>query len=152
MVCGMGVLFAGGLGYTESSAPEGADSDPKLVKSGTFTAQGVRLSFIGSGVEWNGVLHYEGTSRKFRVTGLGVGGIGVSLDKVSGTVYNMKKIEDFAGAYGNLRAGITIGKTIRDKHIWAENENGVRIRMKSDDEGLQLNLGGDALVITWRDD
>jgi hypothetical protein len=170
VLCAAAVVLSSNACSSEASSPQAAESsesdskqateadssaektqaDPPLVESGTFTAQGIRLSFIGSGVAWNGVLHYKGASRNFRVTGLGIGGIGVSLDKIQGTVYNMKKIDDFVGAYGNVRAGITIGTTLSDKHIWAENEKHVRIRMKSENQGLQLNLGADALVVTWR--
>ena len=122
------------------------------VKSGTLTMSSWKVAFIGSAGQSKGVLNYAGKSRKFKMTGLGIGGVGVSTSQASGVVYNMKTADDFLGAYSSGRSGITFGdEVLKDRMLWLVNEKGVKIKLKTTKEGLELNLGADGSVITWDD-
>ena len=120
-----------------------------LVESGTFNVEVLRVSFIGSAARGKGVLHYKGKDYKFTATGLGAGGVGASKTVASGTVYNMKKLDDFVGTYVNARSGIAVGDKSKSKSIWVQNEKGVRLEARSKTKGLQLNLGVDGVLVTW---
>lgn len=128
-------------------------ADEKMVKSGTLTLSGWKVAFIGSAGQSKGELTYEGKKRKFKMTGLGIGGVGVSSSKATGTVYNMKSMDDFAGSYTSARTGVTLGDSefIKDRMLWLQNENGVKIELKTAKAGMELNLGADGTVIKWDD-
>ena len=121
------------------------------VKSGTFSLEILRVSFIGSAARATGVLNYGGKTYKVEATGLGVGGFGASKTMISGTVYNLNKREDFAGTYANLRSGIAVGETDMAKSIYVENEKGVRLKGKPETSGVQLNLGADGFILSFAD-
>jgi len=121
------------------------------VESGTFSLEIWRVSFIGSASHGSGVLHYGGKTYEFKASGLGAGGFGASKTTVSGTVYNMKEREDFAGTYANVRSGVAVGEEGVSKSLWVENQKGVRLKGKPDMSGVQLNLGVDGVVVTWAD-
>lgn len=123
------------------------------VKSGTLTMSSWKVAFIGSAGQSKGVLSYGGKSRKFKMTGLGIGGVGVSTSDATGVVYNMKNADDFLGTYSGGRSGVTVGddEVIKDKMLWLQNEKGVKIELKTDKDGVELNLGADGSIITWDD-
>ena len=121
------------------------------VKSGTFSLEILRVSFIGSAARAKGLLHYGGKTYKIKATGLGAGGFGASKTKITGTVYNMNRREDFAGTYVNLRSGVAVGETGMAKSIYVENEKGVRLKGKPEMAGVQLNLGADGFVASFDD-
>ncbi len=130
-----------------------AQADEKLVKSATLTLKGWKVAFIGSAGQSKGVLSYQGKSRKFSMTGIGIGGVGISTSEATGVVYNMKSMDDFVGSYTSARAGVTLGDSefIKDRMMWLKNDKGVRIELKTSKEGFELNLGVDGTVIKWDD-
>ena len=87
------------------------------------------------------------------MTGLGFGGIGISTSSATGVVYNMKSMDDFLGSYTSARSGITLGddEFIKDRMMWLKNEKGVSIKLTTEKEGIELNLGVDGSVISWDD-
>jgi hypothetical protein len=121
------------------------------VESGTFSLEIWRVSFVGSAAHATGVLNYGGKSYDIKATGLGIGGFGASKTTISGTVYNMEKREDFAGAYANVRSGIAVGDKDMAKSIFVQNDKGVRIKGKPETTGVQLNLGADGFVVSFAD-
>ncbi len=130
-----------------------AVAEDELVESATLTMTSWKIAFIGSAGQSKGELSYQGKKRKFKMTGLGLGGIGLSTSKATGIVYNMKTMDDFLGSYTSARSGITLGddEFIKDKMIWLKNEKGVSIELTTVKEGLELNLGVDGSVIKWDD-
>ena len=124
-----------------------------LVKSGTLTLKGWKVAFIGSAGQSKGELSFQGKTRKFKMTGLGIGGVGISTSEATGVVYNLKTIDDFTGSYTSARSGVTVGdkEILKDKMLWLKNEKGVRIELKTSKDGLELNLGVDGTVINWDD-
>jgi hypothetical protein len=80
---------------------------------------------------------------------ISVGGIGISTIDAKGEVYNLNRVADFPGAYGQGRYGAVVGQASMGD-LWLENPKGVVMHMKAKREGLMLSLGGDAVVITMQ--
>ncbi len=119
-----------------------------LVRSGTLTIEQVQIAFIGSGNLGGGTLAVGGKNYSFSVGGLGIGGFGVSKMEATGSVYNLKNINDFAGAYVQARYGIAVG-SMSTGQLWLQNTKGVVIELKAKRTGLALSLGGDAVYINF---
>jgi hypothetical protein len=114
--------------------------------AGKISVEQVQIAFIGSGNLGGGTLQFQGKSYGFTVGGLGIGGIGISKIEAVGTVYDLHRLADFPGAYGQARTGIAIGN-MGAGDLWLENPHGVYIHLEARRKGLALSLGGDALYI-----
>jgi hypothetical protein len=135
------VLLGGGAAMLPL---DGAAAEPP---SGTVTIEQVQVAFLGSGNLGGGTLTFQGRDYPFTIGGLGVGGIGVSSIKATGSVYGLKRVEDFEGAYGQARYGAVAGDASVGE-LWLENEAGVRMELAAKRQGLALSLGADAIFIT----
>jgi hypothetical protein len=128
--------------FTSSTIALGQNSKP----SGTVTIHQVQVAFIGSGTSGGGTLRFRGKNYSFKLGGLGIGGIGVSRIDASGTVYNLNRLQDFNGVYGQARTGWAAGKSGKGE-MWLQNTNGVYLRLGAQRKGLSLSLGADGMVI-----
>ncbi|HVI88570.1 MAG TPA: hypothetical protein VM659_09715 [Dongiaceae bacterium] len=117
-----------------------------LKPSGTVEISQVQIAFIGSGNLGGGTLYYGGKSYPFTVGGLGIGGIGISKMEAVGTIYDMKRLADFPGAYVQGRYGYAVGEA-GNGELWLKNANGVVLKLQTKRQGLALSLGGDAVYI-----
>jgi hypothetical protein len=117
-----------------------------LKQSGKIEINQVQVAFLFSGNLGGGKLHYGGKSYDFSIGGLGVGGIGASSIDAVGEVYNLNKLEDFEGAYGQARYGFAVVEKSAGE-LWLENPAGVYIRVNAKRAGLALSLGADAVYI-----
>lgn len=117
--------------------------------TGTVRIQQVQVAFIGSGAAGGGKLTYRGRSYGITVGGLGFGGIGASRLTASGTVYGLTRLEDFAGAYAQIREGWAIGDAGRGR-LWLRNAKGVTMKLTTRRQGLQLSLGADGVLIGFK--
>ena len=146
----LSALRAGALAFSFiaalQAAPAGAEESAPSKPSGTISIKQVQIAFIGSGSVGGGTLNYHGREYGFSLGGLGVGGFGASKLEATGEVYNLEKISDFAGVYGEVRTGWAIGDHGKGK-IWLRNPNGVLISISGKRQGLQLGLGADGVVI-----
>ena len=129
------LLSAGALGEKAPPSP-----------SGSVTVHQVQVAFIGSGSGGGGTLKFHGRNYPFKLGGLGIGGIGVSRLDATGTVYNLNRLEDFNGVYGQARTGWAAGKQGKGQ-MWLENPNGVYIHLRTQRKGLALSVGADGMVI-----
>ncbi len=111
-----------------------------------MTINQAQIAFIFSGNVGGGELHYQGKTYPFPIGGLGVGEIGISSIDATGTIYNLFKLSDFAGAYGQARSGIVIG-TLSAGALWLENSQGVYMKLAAKRKGIMLSLGLDGIVI-----
>lgn len=131
----------------------GAGTATETVKNqtpaGTVEMHQVQAAFIGSGNTGDGTLQFRGRSYPFTVSGLGIGGIGVSTLEATGEVYDLAKADDFEGAYVQGRYGFAVGEESGGA-LWLKNDKGVVMRLKTKRTGLMLSLGGDAVVITFK--
>ena len=113
--------------------------------SGAVVINEWQVMAIG-GVQWgDGTLFFNDGVYKFKVSGIGVGGIGIHKITAEGTVHDLSNISDFSGTYFQARAGLTVGKGIGE--LWIKNSNGVTIKLKARTEGVALALGIDGLTI-----
>lgn len=125
--------------------PASAQSS-KLTASGSVTINQVQVAFIFSGNVGGGKLHYQGKTYPFSIGGLGIGGFGISSIDATGTVYNLFKVSDFSGAYGQARIGLVVG-TLSAGTLWLENPQGVYMKLVAKRKGIALSLGLDGIVI-----
>jgi hypothetical protein len=101
----------------------------------------------GVGVNWgSGVLNYNGKEYKFKIDGLSVGSVGIQNAKAQGRVFNLKNVADFAGNYGALAVGLTVGGGAGSKTM--QNEKGVVMDLVSTNEGVDFTLGAQGVRIT----
>jgi len=103
----------------------------------------------GVGYTWgDGVLHFQGTARPFTVNGLSVVDVGAVHIEGVGDVYNLHRVDDFAGNYVAADVGATLagGGTL----AVLENQHGVRIFFHSTTQGLKLNLSPNGIAIALR--
>jgi hypothetical protein len=120
--------------------------EPPSKPSGTLTIHQYQVAFIGSGSGGGGTLRFRGRNYPFKLGGLGIGGIGVSRLDATGTVYNLDRVEDFEGVYGQARVGFAVGEQGKGQ-MWLQNPNGVYIHLNARRKGLSLNLGADGMVV-----
>ncbi len=106
----------------------------------------MQVAFIGSGAVGGGTLYYRGRYYPFKLGGLGIGGIGVSRLDATGTVYNLHRLQDFEGVYGQARTGWAFGEQGKGQ-MWLQNSNGVYLRLKAQRQGLSLSLGADGMLV-----
>lgn len=124
----------------------GAISADDLKPSGSVTIKQMQIAFIGSGNLGGGTLTYDGKQHHFTVGGLGIGGIGISSIEAQGTVYNLRQLSDFSGAYVQGRYGAAVGD-MGGGGFWLKNAQGVVLELSAQRQGLALSLGGDAVYI-----
>ena len=117
-------------------------------RSATVVIDETQVAFIFSGQIGGGRLDYQGRSYDFKIGGLGAGGFGASQIKALGDVYNLHRVADFAGVYGQARTGYALGFQGAG-HLWLENDKGVVMSLKTEREGLMLTLGADGILIRW---
>ena len=89
--------------------PHGPANAEDMKKSGTVEIEQTQIAFIGSGNLGGGKLYFGDKTYNFTIGGLGIGGIGVSKMTATGTVYNLSKLEQFAGSYVQGRYGYVAG-------------------------------------------
>ena len=131
------------------AAPALAQSSRLGPATGTVRIQQVQIAFIGSGAAGGGKLSYHGRSYDITVGGLGFGGIGASRLTANGTVYGLTRLEDFAGAYAQIREGWAVGYAGRGR-FWLRNTKGVTMKLTAKRRGLQLSLGADGVLIGFK--
>ena len=125
-----------------------AQSGPPPKPSGSVNIHQVQVAFIGSGAVGGGTLYYGRRSYPFKLGGLGIGGIGVSTLDAAGSVYNLRRLQDFEGVYGQARVGWAVGQQGKGE-MWLQNSNGVYLRLRARRQGLALSLGADGMVVRF---
>lgn len=124
------------------SLASAADPEP----SGTLTLKETEVGLLLGGDWGKGTLTLNGKEHPFKMTGAKVGGIGITVAEVSGSVYKLNAIEDFYGTYFKAEAGIT---GVEGKEgSWVKNSKGVTLHLKSDSKGLALSIGVEGLEIS----
>ncbi len=137
----LSLIAAIGLIWTAASARA-----QEMQQSGTVRVSQVQIAFLYSGNLGGGTLTYGGKNYSFDIGGLGIGGFGVSSIKATGEVYNLKKLSDFAGVYGQARYGAAVLEKSAGE-LWLRNASGVFMRLAAKRSGLILSLGADAIYI-----
>ncbi len=92
---------------------------------------------LGVGWSWGGgVLHYEGHTYHFSISGLNVAAVGYSTLTGHGRIYNLHHLHDFDGTYYQSHGEVTAGSGIGGSLY--VNGNGVQIRVDDVTHGAQL--------------
>ena len=105
----------------------------------------ISVPFLFGGNTGSGTLHYRGRSYSFSVSGLGVGGIGVT--ETTGIVDNMVDVSQFPGVYLALPPGSGSDEA-GNRELWLENGSGVVLRLQGFNNGAGLTLGADLLTVS----
>ena len=138
MIRRIGTLLAFGLiaASVFAMASPGATQDA----SGTIEIASTTIA-AGIGFTWgDGTLTLnDGRKFKFSVDNLKVGAVGISSVQAIGKVYNLKRVEDFAGNYVSGEAGLVIGGGASG--LTMKNQNGVVANLQSTQAGLNFTLG-----------
>lgn len=113
--------------------------------SGTVTMTVGRGAMIISATGGRGVLTYDGQTHPFKLGGLGIGLLGITTVDAEGEVYNLTRLEDFAGAY--VQGGADYAAGDGQGMLWLKNTKGVVLKLRSRTKGLSLAVGGEGLVI-----
>jgi len=131
------LLMLSGVAMAQDSKP-----DATLKLSGGSAGAGVGFSW-GSGV-----LTYQGKNYPFKVEGLSVGNVGITVADASGQVYHLKNLQDFSGIYTSVSAGATLagGGSVTAMR----NQNGVEITLTSTTQGLNVKLAAEGMKISLR--
>lgn len=145
------ILGAGAAFALAPLAAWSADKPPaRAAASGKVRFSQIQVALLWSGSVGGGVLTFKGQEHSFTMGGVGYGGIGASRIEAEGEVYGLKHIEDFEGAYAQVRYGAVAGSESLGE-LWLQNASrtGVEVRLQSKREGLALSLGGDAVYIRF---
>ena len=103
-----------------------------------FSRKGLGLILGGSA--GGGRIHFRGDDHTFRMTGIKFGAVGgVGELKMSGEVYGLTKLEDFAGSYTETTAGLSA--IVGGGGVWLENDKGVKMNLKAEGKGVGIDLG-----------
>ena len=130
---GILLFVIGGLTAAFTHAKQ-ATPDATIKLSGGSVAAGI-------GFSWGkGTLTYKGQDYPVSVNGLSLGKVGISGSSASGDVYNLKKIEDFAGHYNAGSAGLTIAGGASATAM--KNQNGVNVVITSTTRGADVTIAG----------
>ena len=121
----------------------------KFQPTGSVTIKAITIK-VGVGVSWGeGILTFQNENHPFKVGGLSLVGIGGSSVDAEGTVFNLEKLEDFAGAWAEVSGAAVLGKqsaggiTMRNGSVY--------MTLSGTRKGAQLSAGGGGLTISFVD-
>jgi hypothetical protein len=117
-----------------------------LRPSGTIAGTMKSAGFI-VGARWGeGVLTLkDGTRHRFSAKGAKVLDTGVAETRFSGTVYNLDRLDDFAGPYGGVGGGLTLAEG--SAAALMNNERCVFLKVVGESRGVRLSAPAPGGVI-----
>jgi hypothetical protein len=136
------VLVAG----CSSTATDGGATDPKA--PGHITIREHQVLRMGDGGAGEGTLIFRGWQHTFEIQNMIVGAVGRGAVEIDGEVWNLEKVEDFAGTYHPVEADVIGGKGLSG--IWLENEKGVRVHVRTTGQDLSIRLHTDGSTVTLK--
>jgi hypothetical protein len=106
---------------------------------------------IGVGVTWgNGKLNYDGKEYAFKIDGVSVVDLGFSSVEMTGEVYNLKSVSDFAGSYAAATAGAKFGDA-GGSATSLKNDKDVVLKVKAKGEGIRLTFAPSGVMIKMKE-
>ena len=103
---------------------------------------------VAAGIGWswgNGTLSYKGQTYRVKIDGLSVAEVGITKASATGSVYNLKSIDDFNGVYAAAGAEGTAGKGAGVSSL--RNSKGVVINLKSETKGANIKVAAEGLKL-----
>lgn len=136
----MSAVLSAMLGLFFSQSATAQDDSPcgqELVKAGTVEGEIKVVGFL-VGVRWGtGTLTLnDGRVFNFRMKGMKTMEVGVGSSQYRGTVYNLDRVEDFAGTYIGLGTGFALVKGLGNASFG--NGKCVIVNAKSKNTGVRL--------------
>ncbi len=117
----------------------------------TVEIEEVRIGlFVVSGSIGGGRLRFRGEVYRFSIDGIGVAGFGVSGIQAQGEVFNLRRVEDFAGHFDVDAAETARGpeRTVRVRSL--RNAKGVLMRLRDTRSGAILELAPSGVTVAFR--
>jgi hypothetical protein len=109
----------------------------------------VKAGFIVGAQGGSGSMRFAGRNYRLGIGGLSFGAtIGASKAVLVGRAYNMRRVSDIAGTYGQVEGGVAVvtgGKAAR-----LRNEKGVVLELRGHQVGLEFSLDLGGMVVTLR--
>jgi len=111
----------------------------------------IRLSegSVAAGIGWSwgrGELSFQGKTYQVKIEGLAVAEVGITKAEATGSVYNLKSIDDLNGVYAAAGAEGTAGKGAGVSSL--KNGKGVVINLKSETKGANIKVAASGLKLT----
>ena len=129
-----------------------AEEKPKLVKAGTVQIEEFEAGIGISDAVWgHGTVEALGQKKRFRLSGIGAGGVGGAKISAEGTVYNLTDFGLFAGVFSQANIGATAGEQGKITPIWLRNTNGVVLELRGKQSGLAITGGANGVLIQFED-
>ena len=144
------MVFGCASSKSSTTTATGAEQKPTGTPSGTIHFEEWNFMAILGGDTGHGTLGYNGKIYKFKVTGMGAGGLGIQKISATGNVYHLKDIADFPGSYSELRAGFSVGEGVGG--LYVHNDKEVVIEVKTHAEGVALSVGVQGITIQMVDE
>jgi hypothetical protein len=117
------------------------------VPDGTVELSGGSVA-VGIGYSWgSGKLVFQGKTYKLNVQGLSIVDVGASDYTATGSVHNLKRLEDFPGNFTAATAGATVAGGASGTIM--RNQKGVTIELSATRQGLQFTLAPEGLKISF---
>lgn len=133
-----------------SRTPSALAQDPPPSFAGTVSIATASMG-LTVGTEWGkGILTLiDSKQYRFTIKGIELGTVGAATALLHGRVYNLTKVEDFAGLYGTVEVGLTI--IGGSGGIAMRNANGVVMYLESIEQGVEITVGAAAVEIRLQD-
>jgi len=144
----LGMMACSSTG-TSKGASSAATAEAKT-PSGTVVIDEFQIMWMVGGDIGGGTLEFQGQSHEFKMDGLKLGGFGAHKVKLTGDVYDLNNVADFAGVYAEAEVGATLGDAGKGD-FWMKNDKGVKLHLKSPkSEGIALDLGVEGVDIRMK--
>jgi hypothetical protein len=128
------------LAQNSDPLPPNQPPDARITFSGNEVA-------LGIGYSWgSGTISFAGAQRPFHIKGLSIANVGVTSITANGEVFNLRRVEDFAGNYAAVAAEATVGGGASVTYL--RNQNGVVIKIIATTAGFDFQLSGNGVGIT----
>ncbi|MDJ0847360.1 MAG: hypothetical protein QNK04_03160 [Myxococcota bacterium] len=148
LVCALALPVAASAESEEPQETTKAEA-ARLVPTGSVTIEATSVS-AGVGMSWGrGILTYRNENHPFRTRGFSLVGVGGASLRAEGTVFNLEKIEDFAGTWAEVSGSAVIGP--RSSGAITLGNGNVLMTLSAKQKGAKLAAGGGAITIRFAD-
>jgi hypothetical protein len=118
---------------------------------GSIEIEQVRVGALALGASvGGGRLRFQGEEHRFNVRGIEFGTLGVSTLSARGEVFNLRRLEDFAGRYTERTTPRTPGSPSGPETRFLRNAAGVELRLRTERAGGQWRIGEAGVTIELR--
>jgi hypothetical protein len=127
----------------------GGPSYAQTPPSGEIRIEIISAGFIVGVSGGSGTLIYQGKRYPLSIGGVNLGAIiGASKAELSGRVYNLRKVSDIAGTYGETEAGYAV--VTGRKAARLKNTKGVVLVVRGRQVGLEISLNLSGMQVSLR--